>query len=256
MLINEDEIEMLWFISELFSEEFNVIAQKNAEELDKIINNTCLNIILCDMFLEKSTGLDVIKKIKESPEMAHIPIIIISASRDINEQIKTMNAGASLYIAKPFDTEYLRTSVNHLMKEKEILKNYLESPISSFEKIEGKLTHKESKHFVQEVLSIINNNINNAELSPAFIAKKLSMSQRSLYRKMDEIGEGSPQTLIKQCKLYVARKLLLKTKKTIDEIVFESGFGNKATFFKAFHTEFHMTPKEYRKQNIEEFEGK
>ncbi len=256
MLLIDDEVEMLWFISELFSEEFNVIAQKDTEELDKIINNTYINIILCDMFLGKSTGLDVIKKIKESPEMAHIPIIIISASRDINEQIKTMNAGASLYITKPFDTEYLRTSVNQLMKEKEILKNYLESPISSFEKIEGKLTHKESKHFVQEVLSIINNNINNTELSPAFIAKKLSMSQRSLYRKMDEIGEGSPQTLIKQCRLYVARKLLLKTKKTIDEIVFESGFGNKATFFKAFHTEFNMTPKEYRKQNIEEIEGK
>ena len=58
-------------------------------------------------------------------------------------------------------------------------------------------------------------------LPPRFIADHLAISVRSLYRKMEEIGEESPTILIKECRLHAAKDLLLKTQKTIDEIVFE-----------------------------------
>ena len=50
------------------------------------------------------------------------------------------------------------------------------------------------------------------------------------------------------------RILLLKTQKTIDwEIVFESGFSNKVTFFKVFRErKYGCTPKEFRMKNLEE----
>ena len=49
--------------------------------------------------------------------------------------------------------------------------------------------------------------------------------------------------MIKECRLHVAKDLLLKTKKTIDEIVFEAGFSNKVTFFKVFREKYGCTPK-------------
>ena len=69
-------------------------------------------------------------------------------------------------------------------------------------------------------------------MTPRYIADRLAISPRSLYRKMEEIGEDSPTDLIKECRLHIAKDLLLTTKKTIDEIVFDSGFSNKVTFFK------------------------
>ena len=90
------------------------------------------------------------------------------------------------------------------------------------------------------------------ELTPRFIADHLAISVRSLYRKMEEMGEESPTIMIKECRLYVAKDLLLKTKKTIDEIVFEAGFSNKVTFFKVFREKYGCTPKEFRTKHLEE----
>ena len=134
----------------------------------------------------------------------------------------------------------------------EALKDYFSSAISSFEKTDGKLTHKESKKFQQSVLKIINDHIQEKELTPRFIADHLAISVRSLYRKMEEMGEESPTIMIKECRLHVAKDLLLKTKKTIDEIVFEAGFSNKVTFFKVFREKYGCTPKEFRTKHLEE----
>ena len=76
--------------------------------------------------------------------------------------------------------------------------------------------------------------------------------QAKCYRKMEEMGEESPTIMIKECRLYVAKDLLLKTKKTIDEIVFEAGFSNKVTFFKVFREKYGCTPKEFRTKHLEE----
>ena len=73
----------------------------------------------------------------------------------MEEQMAALSAGAEMYITKPFNAEYLRISVGQVMERKEVLKNYFSSPISSFEKSDGKLTHKESKKFLQSVLNCV-----------------------------------------------------------------------------------------------------
>ena len=177
---------------------------------------------------------------------------IFSDENEMEQQMEALSAGAEMYITKPFSAEYLRISVCQVIERKEVLKNYFSSPISSFEKSDGKLTHKESKKFLQSVLKIINDNITNKDLTPRYIADRLAISPRSLYRKMEEIGEDSPTDLIKECRLHIAKDLLLTTKKTIDEIVFDSGFSNKVTFFKVFREKYECTPKEFRMKHLEE----
>ena len=172
----------------------------------------------------------------------------------MEQQMEALSAGAEMYITKPFNVEYLRISVGQVMERKEVLKSYFSSPISSFEKSDGKLTHKDSKKFLQSVLKIINDNITSKELTPRFIADRLAISSRSLYRRMEEIGGDSPTTLIRECRLHVAKDLLLTTKKTIDEVVFESGFSNRVTFFKLFRNKYGCTPKEFREKHLEGIE--
>ena len=197
-------------------------------------------------------GIELTRRIKSVKETAHIPIIVVSGRHEMEQQMEALSAGAEMYITKPFSAEYLRISVCQVIERKEVLKNYFSSPISSFEKSDGKLTHKESKKFLQSVLKIINDNITNKDLTPRYIADRLAISPRSLYRKMEEIGEDSPTDLIKECRLHIAKDLLLTTKKTIDEIVFDSGFSNKVTFFKVFREKYECTPKEFRMKHLEE----
>ena len=252
LLVVDDEIEMLWFIGEIFSGDFNVVTLQDPERLDQVMNEVYPNVIICDVMMPGVGGIELTQRIKSVKETAHIPIIIVSGRHEMEQQMAALSAGAEMYITKPFSAEYLRISVCQVMERKEILKNYFSSPISSFEKSDGKLTHKESKKFLQSVLKIINDNITNKELTPRYIADRLAISPRSLYRKMEEIGEDSPTDLIKECRLHIAKDLLLTTKKTIDEIVFDSGFSNKVTFFKAFREKYDCTPKEFRLKQLEE----
>lgn len=252
LLVVDDEIEMLWFIGEIFSGDFNVVTLQDPERVEQVMNEVYPNVIICDVMMPGISGIELTKRIKAVKETAHIPIIIVSGRHEMEEQMAALSAGAEMYITKPFNAEYLRISVGQVMERKEVLKNYFSSPISSFEKSDGKLTHKESKKFLQSVLKIINDNITNKELTPRYIADRLAISPRSLYRKMEEIGEDSPTDLIKECRLHIAKDLLLTTKKTIDEIVFDSGFSNKVTFFKVFREKYECTPKEFRMKNLEE----
>ena len=252
LLVVDDEIEMLWFIGEIFSGDFNVVPLQDPERVEQVMNEVYPNVIICDVMMPGVSGIELTKRIKAVKETAHIPIIIVSGRHEMEEQMAALSAGAEMYITKPFNAEYLRISVRQVMERKEVLKNYFSSPISSFEKSDGKLTHKESKKFLQSVLKIINDNITNKELTPRYIADRLAISPRSLYRKMEEIGEDSPTDLIKECRLHIAKDLLLTTKKTIDEIVFDSGFSNKVTFFKVFREKYGCTPKEFRLKHLEE----
>jgi DNA-binding NtrC family response regulator len=65
--------------------------------------------ILLDIMLPDGDGVDVLKQIhKVSPE---IPVIMITGVKDIQIATECMRSGAVDYITKPFDMEYLRTTV-------------------------------------------------------------------------------------------------------------------------------------------------
>lgn len=225
ILIIDDDIEMLWFISELFIDHYNTIWLQDSTQILNQLDAIYPDLIICDMMMPELNGIDLIKTIKNKKETSHIPIIMVSAKLEIELPIEALSVGAEIYITKPFNTEFLKTSVNQLFDRKEKYKDYLSSPISSYALIDGKLALKVHRKFFQSVLTIINDNIMDPELSTKFIADKLGIGYRSL---------------------------LLQTTLTIDEIGFKAGFLSKATFFRAFIKKFNCTPNEYRRKNRDE----
>lgn len=248
ILIIDDDVEILWFISEIFTDEYNVIPLNKPLAIEDMLSKIHPNIIICDVMMPGMDGITLAKEIKANKKTAHIPMILISAKHTIEEQIEGLASGAEMYIAKPFNTDYLRTSVAHLISRKEMLKDYFNSPLSAFDLAEGKLTHRENTKFVQDIHDIIEKNIMNNKLSAQFIASELNMSPRHLYRRLNEINSDSPADMIRESRLHIARNLLLSTKLTIDEVIYKSGFSNRATFFRQFASKYGCTPKEYRER--------
>ena len=252
ILIIDDDIEMLWFISEIFSGQFNTIWLQDSTLADQKLQEFYPDLIISDVMMPGLDGISLLKKIKGKKETSNIPIILVSAKHEIEQQIESLSAGAEMYITKPFNVEFFKISVNQLFARKKQFKNYLDSPISSFDLTEGKLTHKEHKKFLMSVVAIINDNIKDPDLSTKFIAGKLGIGSRTLSRKLEEMNEQNAATLIRESRLFVAKNLLVQTTLTIDEIVYKSGFTNKGTFFRTFIQKFDCTPKEYRMKKIEE----
>ena len=249
LFLIEPNKEMSWFLIDTFHEDFNIIPIQDYTLATQKLETYQPDLIIYDITGNFVEGIEFTQQLKSSKNHAHIPVILLSGERNIEEQIKGINAGAEMYIFKPFYSDYLKISVNKILNRKETLKSYFNSPKSAYDLSNAKLIHKEDKKFIETILDIINANLDNKDLSAAFIANELHISMRHLYRKLSEIGEvRSIANMIKDCKLQVAKDLLINTKLSIDEIAYKSGFTARSTFFRSFTEKYHITPKEFRKQ--------
>ena len=252
ILIVDDEVEILWLVVDIFKDDYNVMTATDPTEAMEMLRDTSPDVIISDVVMQGIDGLTFSRLVKSDEATSHIPFILLSAKRDVEVQTEGLNAGAEIYITKPFNVDYLKSSVRRLLERKESLREYFSSPLSSYTLENGKLSHKEHRKFINEILKIINKNISNKELSAHLIAEKMNIGIRSFYRKLEEIEDVTLAELINGCRLVKATDLLMKTKLTIDEIVFQSGFTNRSTFYRAFSKKYNCTPTEYRKMhNIE-----
>jgi DNA-binding response OmpR family regulator len=65
------------------------------------------DVMLLDLMLPDMTGFEVCEKIKQNPQTAEIPIIMVTAVTDELSRLRGMAAGAFAYLTKPYDPEFL-----------------------------------------------------------------------------------------------------------------------------------------------------
>lgn len=64
-------------------------------------------LIIMDMQLPKLSGLEVTRRLKQMPEVSHIPIIAVTAYAMKGDEDKCIEAGCDAYLSKPIDTRRL-----------------------------------------------------------------------------------------------------------------------------------------------------
>jgi len=71
------------------------------------------DLILLDIWMSGHDGRDICKQLKNDPNFKHIPILMISASKDIGQS--ALDAGANDFMEKPFEMDTLLNRVNQLL---------------------------------------------------------------------------------------------------------------------------------------------
>ena len=110
ILIVDDDEQILSLLKD-FVEMNECIAEteSSAEKALALIHKNKYNLVLLDIKLPDGNGLDILKHIHQlSPGL---PVIIITGGNDIAIAEECLKVGAADYITKPFDLQYLRTSI-------------------------------------------------------------------------------------------------------------------------------------------------
>ena len=251
ILIIDDDPSMLWFVSEIFAEKYNVLSFDNAKEALKSLEIKQPDLIISDVMMPDIDGLSFAQQVKQNKLWNHIPLVLLSALRNEDEQVKGIESGAEAYVTKPFNVKYLEKIVYRLLKRKLDLKEYYSSIFSSVKIENGNCIHKEDQEFLDRVTETIEKNISNPDLSVEWLSSELGYSARQFYRKLKPITEKSPADIIKEYRLTMAERLLLTHNLTIDEVMDQTGFNNRGTFYKLFTARYGMPPKQYREQQKE-----
>jgi CheY-like chemotaxis protein len=114
ILIADDDPDDRAMIKEAFEENLlrNVLHfVENGEELMNYLNRSgkysdtveypMPGLILLDLNMPRKDGREALEEIKSSPQLSHIPIIILTTSKTEEDIIKSYNLGVNCFISKP-----------------------------------------------------------------------------------------------------------------------------------------------------------
>ncbi len=68
-------------------------------------------VIALDLALPGIPGIDLLRKLRQDPQMQHLPVVVISALAARSKEIEARNAGANDYLLKPFTLESLTAAL-------------------------------------------------------------------------------------------------------------------------------------------------
>ena len=103
ILIVEDEPDIVELLAyNLHQAGFETTTASNGEDALRHVNIHPLDLILLDLLLPGVDGLEVCRMLKDNPETAHIPVIMLTAKGERIDRIVGLELGADDYIPKPF----------------------------------------------------------------------------------------------------------------------------------------------------------
>ncbi|WP_293251474.1 MULTISPECIES: diguanylate cyclase [unclassified Microcoleus] len=116
LLVVEDNNFLLSYLQTLLSPYYRVaVARDGVEGLEKA-KSLQPNLILSDQIMPRQNGLDLLKEIRNTPELSSTPVIFLTARSGMEARIESLDAGADDYISKPFDERELLARVRNLLR--------------------------------------------------------------------------------------------------------------------------------------------
>ena len=174
---------------------------------------------------------------------SHIPFVMLTAKTDNDSKTEGMNCGADAYIEKPFSMKYLEACIRNMIEMRRRLQQKFSSvPLEPITEI---ASTEVDNDFLVKMNRLIEDNLDNQDMSVAFIAEKLSISRSTLFSKIKVLADVTPNEMIQLVRLKKAARLLKENKYRVNEVCYMVGFSSPSYFAKCFQKQFGVKPGEF-----------
>ncbi|MBN1951718.1 MAG: response regulator [Bacteroidales bacterium] len=243
IMIVEDNHELRNFLTTELSRAFSVTVVSDGKEgLEKVIE-LLPDLVVSDIVMPQMSGTELCRSIKSDVRTCHIPVILLTAKTTINDQIEGVSLGADAYITKPFNIQFLFTTINQLIQTRRKLYAHFSQDVYM---MPNKLTDNElDKEFLQRVIDFIHQNISDNKLSVETLAAEMNLSRSNIYRKIKALTGKTIIEFIRIVKLKHALTLMESKKHSLSEIAYLCGFTSPSYFTKSFRDQYGKPPSDY-----------
>lgn len=251
ILLIDDNAEILQYLHRLFSSKYLLYTANNGIDGFRLAEEHIPDLIISDINMAGMDGVELCTKIKQSPFMGHIPVILLTASTTSETRLKGIEGGADDYFTKPFDSEHLVARVEAVLKNRNVVQRYFLDSITLKESTVK--VPKEYQDFLKKCIIVIEENIDNEEFTMKKFSKAMGMSHSRLNQKVKAISGQRLNAFIRSIRLRRAAVLMLTENVNVSQAAFQVGISDARYFREQFVGLFGITPSEYIKKYRQTF---
>jgi len=245
VLVIEDNIELRKYLIDYLSAYYKVYEAENGKEGLQLCRKIKPMLCVADVMMPVMDGLEFCNELKNDEFISHIPVILLTALSENEDKVKGYDVGADSYLVKPFDPSLLKSVIVNTIKTRLELKakfsNEMESEV-------GLLTHSPiDKELMDQVTNIIEEHIDDVDLTTNYLCQELGMSSSKLYRKIKELTDLAPNEFIRTIRLKKSAQLLKTKKYNVSEVTDLIGFNDPLYFSRCFKKQFGFPPSKLLK---------
>jgi signal transduction histidine kinase/ligand-binding sensor domain-containing protein/AraC-like DNA-binding protein len=245
ILLVEDNLDMQKFLYNEMSDTYNVMLAQNGEEGLLVSRQNLPDLIISDVMMPGMDGLEFCSRIKGDELTSHIPVILLTAKTGAESQIQGLESGADDYITKPFNPEILKLKIRNILDNRKHMADKFASAANYIP--ENIKISQIDQGFLEKFVKLVEDNIDDSELSGDVLACELGMSKGNLYKKLKTLTGMTVNIFVRTIRLKVAARLLKQGNYNISEVAYAVGFNNPKYFSTCFSEMFSVSPKEYMK---------
>ncbi len=252
ILLVEDNDELRHFLKNSLNTDYRVEEAENGLVGWKKIERNMPDFIITDLLMPEMDGLELTQKVKDDSRTSHIPVILLTAVTDIESKVTGMKIGVDDYITKPFSSDFLHARIENLINQRRQLQKHYRHQIRGSSKPDFSLPPLEiasqDEIFMQKLLKLMHENVDNFELNIDFLSSELGMSRTVFFNKLKSLTGLSPVEFVREVRFERAAEYIKTSQLSVSEISYKVGIEDPRYFSRCFKQKFGLTPSEYRQK--------
>ncbi len=97
---------------------FEVETASHPGRVEALLDRHAFDAVILDLSLPEISGLEVLRRLRDSPRHRDLPVMILSAHGESTDRVRGLREGANDYLAKPFEPEELLLRVKNLVADR------------------------------------------------------------------------------------------------------------------------------------------
>lgn len=257
VLVVDDNDDVAHLIGRQLRGNYQVYYAANGQEGLEQARALLPDLIITDLMMPLTDGLELCRNIRADEDINHIPVIMVTAKVTEEDRVKGLEAGADAYLFKPFNADELNVRVEKLLEMRQMLREKYGTAQAGTRKRRTNIGRPQafaipSELFYERVRESIERLMPTGKCGVDDIGEDLHISVSHLRRKIHSVMGMSPKEFIMKVRMEAATELLENHPEyTIAYIASQCGFYDESHFIRTYSAMFGVTPGKVIRQKLE-----
>ena len=242
VVVVEDNDELRSFLAHELAHQYRVQTAATGDLGWQLIQTELPDIVISDVMMPGLDGYELTHYIKTTPATDHIAVILLTAKAASDSRLAGLRQGADDYLTKPFQFEELSLRLRNLITRQQRLRTLYQQQLVQHELPQPLETVQTG--WLKTLYTALETHLDDSSLNVERLAEIMTMSSKTLLRKVHSLTQLSTNELIRQYRLRKAADLL-RAGHSVSETAYMVGFETPSYFGQCFKEVYHVTPKEF-----------